>query len=96
MPLTKAEKGDRIATVIWNWLQEVKNIQFVPWVVHPLTPDGKPNPKYDQIKAIMQDVHDKMVQDLELVILTTVAEIRKEEKDETAKEMETTKDAKTS
>lgn len=34
--MTKAEKGDRVATLLWKYLQEAIAVELVPWNKDPI------------------------------------------------------------
>ena len=65
----KNQRGDLVATVVWNWLQEQKRIQFVPWVTDP------ESSRYDSQKAAEQKVRDGLLKKLEELILDTCGSI---------------------
>ncbi len=60
---TKEQRGDRVATRIWEWLHNQKAIQYVPWVVDPKSPS------FDAIKFARQEARTELLESLEQVIL---------------------------
>lgn len=60
---TEDRRGNKVAKAVWVWLQEQKSIQYVPWVVNP------ESDKYDPVKAKEQEQRDKILGDLERVIM---------------------------
>lgn len=64
---TEDRRGNKVAKAVWAWLQEQKAIQYVPWVVNPESDN------YDPAKAKEQEQRDKILGDLERVIMDAVS-----------------------
>jgi len=68
--MTKEEKGNMIATAVWNWLQEQKSLVYVPWVTDPKSD------KFDPIKAAKQQEREAILKELEDFILVKAEELK--------------------
>lgn len=64
---TEERRGNKVAKAVWAWLQEQKAVQFVPWVTNPASD------KYDHVKAREQEIRDKILGELERVIMDAVS-----------------------
>lgn len=60
--LTEDQKGNMVAKAIWQWLQNRKAVQFVPWVL------DKNSGHYNPVKVAVQNERDKIYAELERVI----------------------------
>lgn len=71
--LTEDEKGNIVAKAVWDWLQNQKRVEYVPWITDP---DDR---CYDPFKAIKQDGRQELLGQLQSFIAETSQKLNEDQ-----------------